>query len=154
VHLVGFIIRIYHDARSSECQSWTISTRATRQASSLHYLSLIFNFVTLFKKNTEYTSTHMKWAHPRFTQQNKTLLLILATHFQSISCKFTVDYILYFGEDEISYFSSCKERNLRSIVLDCFVMLDRLLFLWPQLILYRGESQLRPVMETYYHTPT
>jgi uncharacterized protein YqiB (DUF1249 family) len=23
MHLVGFIIRIYHDARSAECQSWT-----------------------------------------------------------------------------------------------------------------------------------
>jgi len=22
VHLVGFIIRVYHDARSSECQIW------------------------------------------------------------------------------------------------------------------------------------
>jgi len=24
VHLVGFIIRIYHDARSSECQIWRL----------------------------------------------------------------------------------------------------------------------------------
>jgi hypothetical protein len=29
VHLVGFIIRIYHDARSSECQTTPLSNRFT-----------------------------------------------------------------------------------------------------------------------------
>jgi hypothetical protein len=101
-----------------------------------------FYFVAVFKKNIDYTSTYMKWAHPLFTQENVDFLLILATYFQSIGCKFIVDYNLYFGQDEISYFFSCKERNLRSIVFDCFVMLLRQLFLWPQLILYRGQSQL------------
>jgi len=108
VHIVGFIIRRSSIQFIFVLRSWTVSTWVTRQTRSLHYFSLIFNFVIVFRKNTDCTSTYMKWANPRFTQQNVNLLLVLATHFQSISCKFTVEYNLYFGQDEISCFFLVK----------------------------------------------
>jgi hypothetical protein len=41
-------------------KSGTESARVTRQARSLRYFSLLFNFITVFKKNTEFVSTYMK----------------------------------------------------------------------------------------------
>jgi len=32
VHLVGFIIRIYHDSRSSERQNWSLRSPALRRS--------------------------------------------------------------------------------------------------------------------------
>jgi hypothetical protein len=47
---------------------WTVTTRVKRQARALQYFSIIFNYVIVFRKSTEYEGTYVKWAHPRFTQ--------------------------------------------------------------------------------------
>jgi hypothetical protein len=46
MHLVGFIIRIYHDARSSECQidlSYFFSTTFARKARSINFREHLFS---------------------------------------------------------------------------------------------------------------
>jgi hypothetical protein len=43
VHLVGFIIRIYHDARSSECQK-SFEMCVTIDQSAQHRIPIILNF--------------------------------------------------------------------------------------------------------------
>jgi hypothetical protein len=51
VHLFGFIIRIYHDARSSECQTETVDCRRPNQhrqvASKSNPLTFVYDIITV-----------------------------------------------------------------------------------------------------------
>jgi polyferredoxin len=50
VHLVGFIIRIYHDAQSSECQ--------------IHRITVIYIYFFIFLSVSKLLSNkHPKWSH-------------------------------------------------------------------------------------------
>ena len=51
MHLVGFIIRIYHDARSSECQTEHIVSRYIQKAYVSQLMAVSFVFVNSSSKN-------------------------------------------------------------------------------------------------------
>ena len=48
MHLIGFIIRIYHDARSSECQIplYTVLTQYTLYLSTLNFFGMAYTLFT------------------------------------------------------------------------------------------------------------